>query len=355
MDPIEQFRGRITHATKFYVGEKYCTTARINEDGDIVVVANHNTAYGYNLFTEKCYAEFAGHDGHIEDIAIAADSSYVVTVGASRHVIFHDLTTGEVMIDHDLAQMISCCDLSPPMLKRLYVVSSKQGKQNPKFYVMTVDYPRASLVRKFDIPIDYSVRSMRTLDDDSVVLGTEDGQLLFISISNKAIVKTVNAHKAAINFITISPDHKFFVTASSETVASAWPILDEGYDEETEYTPLATYRHNMIVSCAAISPIAPHVVLASSDVQSQVARTSIGSTSYTINFFNTIMQEEFASMKVHMSTVNWVGFTPDGYTLCTVSSEGTLMVVRLGADYKEFIRQHKGELNNYLEQFKYGE
>jgi WD40 repeat protein len=70
-----------------------------------------------------------------------------------------------------------------------------------------------------------------------------------------------------------------------------------------------------------------------------------GSTDFTINFFHLVFQEEFASIKVYKSPVNWIGFTPDGWTLVTTSQEGTFTIIRLGGSYAAICQEHEREMD----------
>lgn len=339
MDPIEEFRGAFTRGKVFQPGTKACNKAVINRDGDLLFVASANVIYGYNLLTEVCFRRYEGHEGMIDDVDVDSNSKYIVSVGSDGFIVIHDIETGEEIIRHDQKMLMRCCCFAPH--GEIAVVSSTQMKQQPILSVYHIQTRTNTLKKKFELNFENGVNCIVWPVDTIILAGDVLGKLILIeSMETKEISKKVDAHRGAINSITVSFDNKFIATASADTTACTWDLNLE---------KIGTFPHSFLVSCAAISPNAPHIVLASSADKKSVAQTNFGSTDFTINFFHLIFQEEFASMKVHKSTINWVGFTPDGMTLVTTSQEGTFMIIRLGSDYQEMKRNHILEIKKMEE------
>lgn len=342
-DFISKLRGPISSVTIFQPGERSCNRACISPAGDLLFVATDKVVVGYNLMTETCFKIYRGHDGAVEDLDIEAGGKRLVSVGNSQHIIIHDVEDGTTLVNHDEKAILQACCFAPKGLHFIATVTSKALKQ--KIVLSGFHVPRAgNIINKWNYDFDVPVNTIKCPNGSTIIAGDEKGAIHIMNYDTAKTIEEIfkiDAHRGSILNITLSFDNQFFATASADTTASLWKIADTNTEKPEK---VGTYNHNFIVSCAAIAPKAPHIVLASSADASNVARTSFGSTDFTINFFHSIFQEEFASMKVHKSTVNWVGFTPDGYSLVTTSFEGTVQVIRLGEQYEKFVKQHEEEL-----------
>jgi WD40 repeat protein len=340
MDPISACRGPVNRVVLFQPGEKACNRAVINREGDLLFVASGDKIYGYNLMTEVCFCIYGGHDGVVEDVDIDRNSDSLVSVGADSKVIVHKVSQPDVCSVADTGKLMRCCCQHGGGLKFVAAVTSHQLRQEPTLLVYRVR-PNGGLEQKWRLAFASPVNAVIWPQDDLLIVADTAGKLSMIapppsSSALPTIVKTIDAHRGAINSLTMSFDRKFFASASADTTACTWDMNLE---------KLGTFPHSFLVSSCAIAPNdVPHIVLASSADKKNVANTNFGSADFTINFFHLIFQEEFASMKVHKSTVNWVGYTPDGMTLVTTSQEGTCQIIRLGEEYEEMKRNHIEEL-----------
>lgn len=332
MDPIEVFRGKQSTSISFSPGERSVSCGTLNPDGDLLFCACQSEIFSYNLFTERCFQVYGGHDGAITDIAASKD--LLVSVGTSQHVVIHQFTDKHPIINHSVGQLLGACALQAS--HDLIVLSTAQMKQAPHLFYFIINRKDKALSEKLRFKLKNQCNTVKWKNDNQVILGSIEGELLLFDLKEKNIIKTINAHRGVINSISISPDRKFFATASAEAKACIW-------DYET-FEKLGTFVHSQVVSSVAISPIGPHVVLASSLDQKDVATTRAGGSDFTIVFYHLVYQERFAQMKVHKSTVNFVLFTPDGYTLITGAYEGVILIIRLAKDYKTILDQHKLEL-----------
>ena len=340
-DSIRRFRGSSSLCTIFQPGTHSCNKVKVNQDGDLAFVSSHNQIYGYNLFTETCFHIYEGHDGMIEDFDIDSKSKYLLSVGSSKTAYIHEIESGNVYLAIEVNKMMRCCSISP-MGSVIAVVTSTQLKQEP--VLMVYHFSQGKAILKFSVTFDKPVGCIMYSSDNTIICGDDTGRLLFVNTENcnskqkdnasKAIIKVVNAHRGAINSIRMSWDRKFFATASADTSAAIWSVSD--------CEKLGSFPHSFLVSSVALSPIANHIVLASSMDKKNVA-THFGASDFTINFFNLIFQNEFASMKVFKSPVNDVVFTPDGLTLIVTSQEGTFMIIRLGEEYLKACKASKNE------------
>ncbi|OHT02118.1 hypothetical protein TRFO_07323 [Tritrichomonas foetus] len=334
---IEKFRGVNSRGTIFQPGLKSCNKAIVNADGDLLFVSSGNEIYGYNLFTECCFRIYTGHDAIIEDFDVDSKSNNLVSVGMAGTVFIHEIETGNVLLTIPVGHLLRCCCISP-LNSMVAVVTSTQMKQEPVLHVYHFTQNGKSN-EKTTFTFERGINSIMYISDNQIVCGDVDGKLLLVDTGEgkkgPSIAKTVNAHRGPINVIRKSWDGRFFATASADTTACTW--------ETESFEKLGTFPHSFLVSSVAISPIANHIVLASSADKKNVASTNFGSTDFTINFFNLIFQDEFASMKVFKSPVNDVVFTPDGMTLIATSQEGTFMIIRLGDEYYQQCKALKNE------------
>lgn len=338
---ISELRGHSSSGALFQPGERSCTHACINSAGDLVFVASDKNVFGYNIMLEKNFKVYTGHEGAIVDIDIDVEGNRIVSVGSDYQIIIHSVESGDILYDVDTKKFHAACCFGPRNMNYVAAVTSKQMKQE----IVVTGYHILDRTRelqfKWDCKFDAPINALKWPTSDTVIAGDVKGCIHVINLSSKdntPVTYSIQAHGGAINSISLSWDNLFFATASADTNASLW-VLPRNSKDKIE-KPAGTYKHDFQVSCATISPIAPHIVLASTAEHADVARTNFGSTDFTINFFHTIFQEEFASMKVFKSPVNWIGFTPDGMNLVATSAEGTFQVIRLAGDYAKYIAEH---------------
>jgi WD40 repeat protein len=336
---IAKFRDKGTTGTVFQPGEKACNRCVINRDGDLLFVASDKFIYGYNLMTETNFNVYRGHEGVVEDLDVDSTSRFLVSVASDKIILLHDVATSRPLQTCHTEFFMRCCCFAPGLMQFFAVVSATVLGQQPVLSIFR--YGVETLIQKgASLSFTDGIGGMIWPSDDQIILGDEKGKLHEVTNlldQTRQRGKTVDAHRGAINSLTLSFDRTFFASASADTTASTWDL---------NLQKIETFPHSFLVSCCAIAPNAPHIVLASSADKRTVASSNFGSTDFTINFFHLIFQEEFASVKVHKSTVNWVGFTPDGWTLVTTSHEGTFLVIRLGADYAALCEVHAKELED---------
>jgi hypothetical protein len=288
---------------------------------------------------DQCFRIYSGHEGVVDDLDIDQGGRFLLSVGADYKVIVHEVESGVILAEHESKGFCCSCCFTATRMGQIATVQSTQMKQTPELSVFHFQVTERRLNLKYKIPFETQVNCVIWPADTVIICGDNVGRLHIINPTERKVMSCVDAHRGAINSLSSSWDHKFIAAASNEQAASIWDL---------ELNPLGTFPHpnGLLVSCCAISPIAPHIVLASSAEKKDVASTNMGGTDFTINFFHLIYQEEFASMRAHKSTVNWVGFTPDGMTIVTTSHEGTFAVIRLGEEYAELAREHSAEVED---------
>ena len=347
-----KLRGHSSTYTSHQPAEGKCQRGTINADGDLLFVAAGKNIYGYNLMTEVCFREYTGHTGMVEDLAVNDTSTQLASVASGTGaLIVQDVETGNIVGNFETMEFMSCCAWAPGRINRLVAFSTTQMRQTPTMFIFHPGSKHGQLKGKVTFPSE--VHCVIWPTDSVIICGDKEGRIWRLevdkiidyyekkitSLSDMAgAAKSVEGHRGQVNNLTLSANKRVFASASSEAVAATWDL---------DLNRIGTFPHKFVVSCAAIAPTAPHIVLASSADKASVARTNTGSTDFTINFFNVVFHEEFASMKVARSPVNWVGFTPDGLTLVTTHEEGTFSIIRLGAQYMKLAADHQKELNEY--------
>lgn len=273
----------------------------------------------------------------MEDLAVDSQTKYLLSVAADNCILLHDIASGEIAF-RERSDYMRCCCFAPGRLNLFAVVTAALMGRKPILSVFQLA-PAKIILKHPQIEFEDPINGIIWPSDDQIIVGDERGHLIEISGAGiggaRQIAQKKEAHRGAINSLTLSFDRSFFASASADTTAITW---------NTKLERLETFPHSFIVSCCAISPHSPHIVLASSADKRTVAQSSFGSTDFTINFFHLVFSEEFASIKVCKSTVNWVVFSPDGWTVVTTCHEGTFLVLRLGGDYAEICQEHHREM-----------
>ena len=355
LDAIEELRGSRASYTVHQPGSEKCNRAAINKEGDLLFVTAGKNIWGYNLMTEVCFRCYEGHDGMVEDVSVDDPSLFLASVSSgSPYVFVHNVETGQIAARFPTEmKFMSCCAWAPGRLHKLVACSSTQTGQVATMFLLRF-FPKKeghNIDLQAKIVFPCMVQCVIWPSDNDVIGGDVEGNLWkiptdaeeldksgSINIKDVSNYQTVQAHRGQINNLSVSANKLVFATASSEALAATWDMNLE---------KIGTFTHSFVVSCAALAPDAPHIVLASSSDKANVARTNMGSTDYTINFYNVVFQDEFASMKVARSPVNWIGFTADGMTIVTTHEEGTFNIIRLGGQYATYVKEHKRELAEF--------
>ena len=354
-DLIEELRGSRASYTAHQPSSEKCNRAAINKDGDLLFVAAGKNIWGYNLMTEVCFRCYEGHDGMVEDVSVDDQSMYLASVASgSPYVMVHNVETGTIAARFPTEmQFMSCCAWAPGKIQYIVACSSTQTRQVATMFLLRFFHGKGEIQLQAKIVFPCMVQCVIWPSDNVVIGGDVEGKLWKIDtdeardmgkergqidINDLKGHQMVEAHRGQINNLSVSQNKLVFATASSEASAATWDM---------NLRKIGTFTHSFVVSCVALAPHAPHIVLASSADKANVARTNMGSTDFTINFYNVVFQDEFASMKVSRSPVNWVGFTADGMTIVTTHEEGTFNIIRLGGQYADYAKEHQKELDEF--------
>ena len=182
MESIFSLREKDTHSIIFQPGERSCNRAFINKDGDLLFVATEKQVVGYNLFTESCFKIYEGHDGAIDDLAVDDNSTLLLSVGASRKILIHDIASGDVRYQIDEQVIDKACCFSPKNFPYIATVSSGQLKQQIILKVYKMSHKNLEPIDK--IEFKEPINSIRWFADQYIIAGDESGRLHLILFDN---------------------------------------------------------------------------------------------------------------------------------------------------------------------------
>ncbi|HAN78158.1 MAG TPA: hypothetical protein DCQ31_10485 [Bacteroidales bacterium] len=143
-----------------------------------------------------------------------------------------------------------------------------------------------------------------------IVAGTEENRILLFDNNGKSI-KTLEAHKRAVNDICFSPNGNYFVTGSADQTAIVWHSNGEAL--------IQLNGHNNSITSVIFSPNGKFVATASLD--------------QTIKIWNLEGKPVF-DINAHEKSITKIRFSPDGQYIAGSSFDGTILIHNLSGELK---------------------
>ncbi|KAI9129470.1 hypothetical protein ON05_034655 (plasmid) [Acaryochloris sp. CCMEE 5410] len=180
-----------------------------------------------------------------------------------------------------------------------------------------------ALIRTLSGHTDYVYGLSISPDGRTIVSASSDQTLKVWDLATGEELRTLKGHTDSVNGLSISSDGRTIVSASSDQTLKVWDLAT---GEE-----LRTLKgHTDSVNGLSISPDGRTIVSASSD--------------QTLKVWDLATGEELRTLKGHTHTVTCVSISPDGQTLVSTSWDQTLKVWDLATG--EELRTLKGHTDS---------
>ncbi|MDX2163429.1 MAG: NB-ARC domain-containing protein [bacterium] len=170
------------------------------------------------------------------------------------------------------------------------------------------DLPHPALVRTITVP-EGAVNSVAFSPDGKWIVSASDNTVRVWDAATGAAVRTLTGHEDDVNSAAFSPDEKWIVSASGDNTVRVW-------NAATGAEVRVLTGHTDIVNSAAFSPDGQWIVSASDDNTVRVWDAATGAAVRTLTG--------------HTSTVNSAAFSPDGQWIVSAAWDGTVRVWEAG-------------------------
>lgn len=161
--------------------------------------------------------------------------------------------------------------------------------------------------------------------DRTLLSSSEDGCIRRWDVETGKILAEEKLHEKNIQDMQMAPDGTHFITASTDRTAK---LVDS-----QSLQVLKTYKSEVPINSAAISPIFDHVLIGGGQDAAMVTTTAGRAGHFEARFFHKIFEEEFGQVKGHFGPINAVAFSPDGTAFASGGEEGYVRLHHFDADY----------------------
>lgn len=149
--------------------------------------------------------------------------------------------------------------------------------------------------------------------NDSVYFGSDDGSVSILDVETQQETVNVCCHKEEVRRVNFDPEYRTLITASKDKTA----LL---LDMRTLKT-IQTYKADMPINDANISPKGDHVLLAGGTEAVDVTTTG-GQDKFGARFYHKVYGEYLGQIFCHFGTIHRVCFHPTGKGFATGAEDG---------------------------------
>lgn len=271
---------------------------------------------------------FNGHNGAVWTTHTDYESTRLLTGSGDSTAGLWDLETGEELFRFKFNE--PCRAVRFAVGDRLAAVSTDPFMQSISairiFNIAeNIEEQTDEQIRTMTGPRGRITRLHWTDCNRTLISSSEDGCVRRWDVETGKMLQEEQIHEKNIQDVQMSSDGTHFVTASSDRTAKL-------VDTQTLQT-LKTYKSQVPVNSAAISPIFDHVLIGGGQEAASVTTTANRAGHFEARFFNKIFEDEFANVRGHFGPINAVAFSPDGTTFASGGEEGYVRLHHLDADY----------------------
>ena len=151
--------------------------------------------------------------------------------------------------------------------------------------------------------------------NDTIYFGSEDGTVSILDVETMKEKQVVQVHGAEVRKIHFDSQYHTLVTASKDMSAK----LIDSRDLKT----ITTYKADVPVNDASISPRADHVLIGGG-TEAQDVTTTGGSSKFEVKFYHKVLggDKPMGSIRSHFGTINTVAFHPSGNSFASGAVDG---------------------------------
>uniref|UniRef100_A0A6A7G0J2 Serine-threonine kinase receptor-associated protein n=1 Tax=Hirondellea gigas TaxID=1518452 RepID=A0A6A7G0J2_9CRUS len=316
------------------------TCVTYNQDGDLLFTAAKDkvpsvwhTSNGERLGT------FSGHTGSVYYLDVNRNSTLLLSASADTTVRIWNVETGDQLSQFELQSAARCCKWSIGG-RQVLAVQDNAMKQQTGVYIYNIDESLRTLNRyekknqntdavQFltnDTIVGKLSRALWADVNRQVITSGDDGKLRRWDVETGKEIQSLLVSPSAINNLTLSPDRTMIITSNADHTARI-------YDTRT-FELKKEFKSDRPINGAAISPIAPLVLMGGGQQAIHVTTSAAQSGKFETFYYHLIYEELLGSTKGHFGPINDLVMSPDGKGF---ASGGEDSYVRLHYFDEEFL------------------
>ncbi|EAN94173.1 putative eukaryotic translation initiation factor 3 subunit 2 [Trypanosoma cruzi] len=316
---------------------KPVTMIKFNREGDLLfsTAKEPNISVWYTKTGERL-GVFNGHSA-IAACDVNNYSTLLVTGGMDFKAKLWCVESGDELANIMLKSPARAVGFAHDDSKVMVSTSRKMGEKsaiqlyNLPFAVPKEDYivhpvktafnPCAEFVSESD-DITFAVWGPT---NDTIYYSMSDGSVAILDVETMRTIRTQQPHEETVNRIGFDCNYYTLITASKDKTAR---LLDS-----RDMSVIQTYRSDVPVNDASISPCGDHVILGGG-MEAQDVTTQGGQTSFEVKFYHKVHEKQLGQVRCHFGTINAVSFFPDGRGFASGAFDGLVKLHRFDENYE---------------------
>ena len=311
------------------------TQVLFNNDGDLLFSVAKEPVV--NVWYTKTGERLGSFDGHkaVAGCDVNFSSTLLATAGLDLKTILWDVQTGKqltvveqlspcraVGFSHDDRMLFAVCDkkMSQPATIHFYHLPDSLGTKPVR-----TEFNPFVTYKDNDESITCCIWGPT---NQHVYFGTEKGTMVLLDVETQKEICTQFPHGDVINKLHFDANYYTLVSASKDHTAKLFDFRD--------IKSFQSYKSDLPVNDASISPLADHVILAGG-TEAQDVTTTGGQSKFEVKFYHKVQETLLGQVKCHFGTINSVQFHPSGRGFASGAVDGFVKVYDFPRSYYQAV------------------
>lgn len=315
----------------FHGHNKPVTALRFNDDGDLLFTGSKDgKVCVYRTEDGERLGTYNGHRS-ILDVAVNHASTLMLSAGMDFKTTLWEVETGKALevieaeaivrcvgFAHDDSQFFTCTDgmreVKPALSFYNLPACVHHGQPSPAKYNPAAVYstPEKIMYAAFGPT------------NDHLYFCSDDGSVSILDVERQEEIRNVMPHTKEVRRLNFDAQYHTLTTASADKTAC---LLDM-----RNLNVVQTYKADIPINDAHVSPIGDHVLLAGGTEAVDVTTTG-GSDKFGVRFHHKVYGEYLGQIFCHFGTIHRVQFHPKGKGFATSAEDGFAKLLSFEPSY----------------------
>lgn len=318
------------------------TCVTFNKDGDLLFSsAKDKVPTCWHTSNGERIGTYDGHTGSVYYVDVSDDSRLLLTASADQTARVWEVETGKELFQFEIDSACRCVKWSHDQTKIL-AVQDNALRQQTKVWIFEIDDqlrlnldPSNQSKEPIQVLVDETIqkklsRAVWFANDTQILTSGDDGFLRRWDVATGSLTQKFSIQKVSpqpINNLRLSNDGHMLITANAEHTAK---VFDSRTFEEK-----MTYNSDRPINGAAISPLAPVVLIGGGQAAIEVTMTANKSGKFETFYYHLIYENLLGSTKGHFGPINDLVMLPDGKGFATGGEDSYVRLHYFDSDFLE--------------------
>ena len=320
--------------------ERSITFLKYNHEGDLLFsCSKDNRVCVWRASTGERIGTYEGHTGAIWGVDISRDSRWLLSCSADMTVKAWEVATGRCALTVQLPGPVHAVAFAEG--DRQFACANDPFGQEVSTAVHLFDFkpeaPETSDVAggpRGSMPIaELSAAGSRIKVtrlgflslNDGLLVALDNGCVRLYNPNNGEVAGEWLEHEGAVSGFAFNDKKTLLVTSSHDRTAKLWDVK--------EMRVLHTYRADVPLNAAVISPIREHVLIGGGQEAMNVTTTSAAAGKFETRFMHMVFEHELGRVKGHFGPINALAIHPDGQSYVSGAEDGYMRLHRFDPEY----------------------